>query len=203
MRSHYKIIHTSSGQAWDDKERRIFNESIWMNNNGHEAIIVTTIDSPLLKKAKESGIKVYGLSFKWFSKIKDKNILNRIIYNEKPDIINVHGSNDSKIALSSAKENKVTLRIRTKHNADNLRNSWSNRIVFKKYSHYIFTTTLLVKENIQKIFKVKDLEIFVIPGGTKENLTPTKEQQIELDSMGRNIIRIYRLHQVKLERQYY
>ncbi len=202
MRSHYKIIHTSGGQAWGEKEKRIFNESIWMNNNGHEVIIVTSIDSPLLKKAKEFDIKVYGLSFKWFSKIKDKNSLNRIIYNEKPDIINTHGSNDSKIALSAAKKNKVALRIRTKHNADNLKNSWANRIVFKKYSHYTFTTTRAIKDNLQKVFKLKDMEIFAILGGLEEDAPQSKEQQIQLDTMGRDIIRIYRLHQVKLERQY-
>ena len=73
------------------------------------------------------------------TKFKDSKMLNRIIYNERPDILNAHGSIDSKIALVAAKKNKVALRIRTKHNADNLRNSWSNRLIFKKYSHYIYT----------------------------------------------------------------
>ncbi len=203
MRSHYKIIHTSNGQAWGNKERRIFNESLWMKNNGHEVIIVTSLDSPLLKKTKEYGFKVYGLSFKWFSKIKDKNKLNRILHTEKPDVINAHGSNDSRIALSAAKKNKVALRIRTKHNTNNIKNSWSNRIIFKKYSHYIFTITLPVKENLQKKLKLKDMEIFAIPGGTIDGEQTSKEDQIDLDAMGRNILRIYRLHQVKLERQYY
>lgn len=203
MRSQYKIIHTSSSRTWDDKERRIFNESIWMKNNGHEVIIIGAIDSPLLKKAKDAGIKIYSLSFNWFSKIKDKSKLKRILYNEKPDVINAHSSNDSRIALSAAKKNKVALRIRTKHNANNIKNSWSNRVVFKKYSHYIFTTTEPVKERLQKIFKLKDMEIFFIPGGIMEDDLSSKDYQIELDNMGRNIIRIYRLHQVKLERQYY
>ncbi len=203
MRSHYKIIHTSSGQDWGDKERRIFNESVWMKKNGHEVIIVASLDSPLLNKAKEFSFKVYGLSFKWFSKIRDKDRLNRIFYNEKPDIINTHGSKDSKIALAAAKKNKIPLRIRTKHNADNLNNSWSNRCVYKKRSHYIFTTTINIKNSLQKIFKLTDLEIFAIPGGNIDGDLPSENYQIEMDTMGRDIIRIYRLHQVKLERQYY
>ncbi len=64
---HYNIIHTTCHIQWGGLEKRIFNESLWMRDRGHSVTIIAPDDTPLIKKAKEHNLKVYGLQFKWSS----------------------------------------------------------------------------------------------------------------------------------------
>ncbi|MBU1343411.1 MAG: glycosyltransferase family 4 protein [Proteobacteria bacterium] len=168
MRSHYKIVHTTCHTQWGGLEKRIYNESVWMEKNGHQIIIVAPKDTPLLLKAKAHGFKVYEIEFNLFSMIKDYKFLNRIFYNEKPDIINTHGNKDSKLALFAAKRSKVPLRILSRHISAHVRSSWYNRMVYKKLCHYIFTTADYTTKHLKKVFKLKDVQIFSMPSGIVE-----------------------------------
>ena len=154
MRSLYKILHTTCHTQWGSLEKRIFNESVWMEKKEHKIIIVAPKDTPLFLKAKEHGFKVYGIEFKRFSMIKDYKLLKNIFYNEKPDIINTHGNKDSKLALFAAKKTRVPLRILSRHISAHVRNSWYNRIIYKKLCHYVFTTTDHTTKYLQKVFKL-------------------------------------------------
>jgi UDP-N-acetylglucosamine:LPS N-acetylglucosamine transferase len=111
-----------------------------MEKNGHQIIIAAPKDTPLFLKAKESGFKVYGIEFKRLSIIKDYKLLKHIFNDEKPDIINTHGNKDSKLALFAATRARVPLRILSRHISAHVKNSWYNRMVYKKLCHYIFTT---------------------------------------------------------------
>ena len=168
MRSLYKILHTTCQRGWGDLETRIFNESIWMEKNGHQIIIVAPLNSPLFLKAKQHGFRVYGLEFKFFSMMGDYGRLKKIFYDEKPGIINTHGRRDSRIALLAAKNARVPCRILSNHVHTRVRNSWVNRIVYKKLCHYIFTTCDAATTSLQTVFKLKDMEIFSMPSGIIE-----------------------------------
>ena len=182
MRSQYKILHTTYRTKWDYVEKRILNESVWMEENGHSIIIAAPTDTPLFLKAKAHGFKVYGIDFKRLSAIKDYKFLKRIFYNEKPDIINTHGTRDSKLALLAAKKAEVPLRILSRHNDKPVRNSFFNRKIYKKYCHYIFTTSDDTTKYIKKKFKLKDMQIFSISNGIIEpdNLIQKNEARILL-----------------------
>ena len=168
MRSLYKILHTTCHTQWGSREKRIFNESVWMEKKGHKIIIVAPKDTPLFLNAKAHGFKVYGVRFKRLSMIKDYKLLKNIFYNEKPDIINTHGNQDSKTALFAAKKARVPLRILSRHNTAHVRNSWYNRKIYKKLCHYIFTTADHTTKHLQKVFKLKDMQIFSMPSGIIE-----------------------------------
>ena len=216
MISHYKIIHTSCNIQWESIEKRIFNESVWMEQNEHQIIIIAPKESPLYLKAKQHGFKVYGIEFKFFSRIKDYKLLKAIFYNEKPDIVNTHGDKDSQIALHAAKNSSVPLRILSRHINTLVRNSWYNRLVYKKFCHYIFTGDDSITMHLQKVFRLNRMKIFSMPDGlimpdhektelfiNEKELDDTgdnilSEQQYTINTMGRNIIRIYSLHQIKL-----
>jgi len=209
-------MHTTCHNQWGSSEKRIFNESIWMEKNGHKIIIVAPKDTPLFLKAKEHGLKVYDLEFKRLSIIRDYKFLKHLLHNEKPDVITAHGTRDARIALYAAQKNRVPLRILSQQNSTKIRNSWLNRVIYKKLSHYIFTTDDGTKNHLKKVFKLNGMQIFSIPDGIIEpEPLPGKSeaQQVKktrdhvrkhhtIDAMGRDIIRIYRLHQVKLDRQY-
>lgn len=161
----YKIIHTTCHTAWGGLEKRIFNESIWMKDHGHTVVIVAPKDSPLFTKAKKEGFSVYPVEFKNLRLFSDYRFLKRIFKNERPDVVNTHGNKDSKLALLAAKKAKVPLRILSRHISAHVRNSWYNRLLYKKLSHYIFTTADYTTRHLQDVFKLKDMEIFSMPSG--------------------------------------
>jgi len=165
MRAHYKIIHTSCYTGWGNLEQRIFNESVWMRNNEHKIIIVAPRNSPLFLKAKEHRFKVYGIDFKHFSMIRDYKLLKNIFYNEKPDVVNTHDHKDSRLALYAAKITEVPLRIMSRHVSSHVKNSWSNRKLYKQLCHYVFTTSDYTTCHLQKVLKLKGMQIFSIPDG--------------------------------------
>ncbi|MCD4721459.1 MAG: glycosyltransferase family 4 protein [Desulfobacula sp.] len=168
MISLYKILHTTCHTRWGSLEKRIFNESVWMEKKGHKIIIVAPKDTHLFLKAKKHGFKVYGIEFNKLSIIKDYKLLKSTFYNEKPDIINTHGNKDSRLALFAAEKTRIPLRILSRHNNAHVRNSWYNRRVYKKLCHYIFTTTDYTTKHLQKVFKLKPMQIFSIPNGITE-----------------------------------
>ncbi len=165
MISHYKILHTSCHTQWGGIEKTIFNESVWMEEKGHKIIIVAPKDTPLFLKAKKHGFKVYGIEFKRLSMIKDYKLLKSTFYNERPDIINTHGNKDSRLALLAAKKTRIPLRILSRHNSAHVKNSWYNRMVYKKLCHYIFTSADYTTKHLQKTFKLKGMQIFSMPSG--------------------------------------
>jgi glycosyltransferase involved in cell wall biosynthesis len=184
MRSLYKIIHTTCHTQWGELEKRIFNESAWMNEKGHTVIIIAPKDTPLLEKSKEAGIKTYSVDFKILGRIMDYKKLKNIFLNEKPDIVNTHGNADSKIALRAAYKAEINCRILSRHITSNIRNSWFNKRLHKKFSNYIFTTANHTTEQVKKAFKLNEMNVFTIPNGITppESLKSTQKARKSLTS---------------------
>ncbi|OGR24326.1 MAG: hypothetical protein A2277_02070 [Desulfobacterales bacterium RIFOXYA12_FULL_46_15] len=168
MRTFYKILHTTCETRWGIIEKRIYNELSWMKEKGHNLILVCPKDSPLFLKAKENGIKVYGIDFKPFSIFRNYNLLKNFLYNEKPDIIHTHGKYDTQIALYSAKKLQIPLRILSFHNNYRIRKTPWNRIICKRFCHYIFTASRYTTGYLQKLFKLKDMRAFTMAAGIIE-----------------------------------
>ena len=168
MRTFYKILHTTCETRWGVTEKRIFNELIWMVDQGHTLILVCPKDTPLFLKAKDYGVKVYGIDFKPFSILKNYQFLKNFFYNEKPDIIHSHGKYDSRIALYAARKLKIPLRILTYHGNYRISKTPWNRIVFNRLCHYIFTASRHTTTYLQKLFKLKDMRAFTMPAGIIE-----------------------------------
>jgi glycosyltransferase involved in cell wall biosynthesis len=168
MRSLYKIVHTTCQTGWGGLERRIFNESVWMENSGHKVVIVAPKGTPIFRRAQEHGFRVYDVSFKGLNKIKDHGRLKKIFRDEQPHILNTHGNADSKIALHAAKKSGVPCRILSRHINAHVRNTWYNKKIYKQLNHFIFTTADYTTQHLQKVFKLTDMEIFSMPTGIIE-----------------------------------
>lgn len=168
MQSLYKILHTTCHTQWGGLEKRIFNECVWMEKNGHKIVVVAPKNTPLFLKAKKHGFNVYGVEFKRLSIIKDYKTLKRLFLNEKPDIINTHGNKDSKLALWAAKKANIPLRILSRHISAHVKNSWYNRVLYKRLCHYVFTTADYTTKHLQKVFKLNEMQIFSMPSGIIE-----------------------------------
>lgn len=177
MRSLYKIVHTTCQTGWGGLEKRIFNEAVWMEKQGHQVVIVAPGGSPLYTKAHELGLRVYDLSFKRLSIINDFKKLKHIFKTEQPHILNTHSNGDSKIALRAARAASVPCRILSRHINAPVKNTWYNKKIYKQLNHFIFTTAEHTTRQLQQTFKLKDMEIFFMPTGIMEptSLVPKNE----------------------------
>lgn len=177
MRSLYKIVHTTCHTGWGGREKRILNEALWMVNKGHQVAIVAPKGSPLLNKARNYGFRVYAVSFRPLSTLQDYVQLKHIFQNEQPHIVNTHGIADARIALRAALKTGVPCRILSRHLSSHVKNTWHNRQIYKKLSHFIFTTANYTTQHLQNIFKLKSQKIFSIPSGIvePESLIPRDE----------------------------
>ncbi len=182
MRSLYKIIHTTCRTGWGESEKRILDESIWMEQQGHQVVIIAPKDSPLFNRAREYGISVYGISFKKFSLTNEYSQLKQIFANEQPYVVNSHGRTDARMALKAAKKKGVACRIISRHTGVKARNTWRNKTLYKQLSHYTFTSSSHTMDLLKQVFKLKDMEIFSIPVGIvqPETLMPKPEARQEL-----------------------
>lgn len=182
MKSHYKIVHTTCGTGWGDLEKRIFNESVWMDKTGHQVVIAAPEDSPLFQKAKKYGFRVYAMSFTHRSLLNTYRELKRIFQNEQPHVLNAHGHTDAKVALPAAQKADVPCRILSCHDSARVRNSWYNRRMYKKLSHYIFTTTDYAARYLQALFHLKNTQVFSIPSGilAPDTLAPKEAARTDL-----------------------
>ncbi|HCY87052.1 MAG TPA: glycosyltransferase family 1 protein, partial [Desulfobacteraceae bacterium] len=177
MRALYKIVHTSGRTGWNDPEKRILEESLWMESQGHQVVIIAPEKSPLYQKARAKGLSVYGISFKGLSRLKQSSELVEILTNEQPYVINCHGRSDGSIALKAAQKAGVPCRIISRHTGAKLKNSMQNRSIYKKLSHYVFTSSDFITDHLKDTFKLRDMDVFTIPGGIvpPENLSPKPE----------------------------
>ncbi len=166
--SFYKIIHTTCHREWGGLEKRIFNEAVWMKEHGHELAFVLPKNTPLFDQLKKEGFRVYPMGFGRMKIFSNYRRLIKIFKTEMPDIVNTHGNADTKIALPAAKKAKVPCRILSRHITAHVRNSWYNRILYKKLSDYVFTTAEYTRQYLQKVFRIPDIEIFSIPSGIRE-----------------------------------
>lgn len=183
MKSHlYKIIHTTCHTDWGGLEKRVLNESLWMADKGHQVIIIAPENTPLLQRAKGHGLNLYPMSFKRLSALSDYSRLIRIFNQEKPHIVNTHGNTDSKIALPAAKKALVPCRILSRHISTPVSNTWYNRLLYKKLSHYTFTTADYTRRHLQDVFNLSAQQVFSIPSGIVEPaaLSPKDEERKNL-----------------------
>jgi len=165
MISCYKIIHTTCHTQWGGLEKRIFNESVWMAQKGHTIIIAAPDNTPLFNRAKEYGFKTIAIEFKRTGMIKDYKRLKTLFINEKPDIVNTHGNEDSLIGLWAARNARIGCRILSRHISAHVSKSWYNKRLYKKLATYIFTTADYTTNHLKAVFKLNGKQIFSMPSG--------------------------------------
>jgi glycosyltransferase involved in cell wall biosynthesis len=174
--SHFKIFHTTCHTQWGGLEKRIFNEAMWMRNHGHDIIVAAPKNTPLLHKSRQKGFRTYEVDFKKSDMLSDYRFLSRVFANEQPDIVNTHGNEDSRIALLAAFREKIGCRILSRHISAHVRDSWYNRLIYKKYATYVFTTADYTTRHLKNVFNLNDRQVFSMPSGILPPETlPSKE----------------------------
>ena len=171
------ILHTTSHDSWGGLEKRIFNESVWMSNKGHKLIIAAPKASPLYQRARSHGLKVYPVAFKKSAFITDYFKLVGIFKSERPHVLNTHGNTDSKIALPAGKHAGINCRILSRHISAHVSNNWYNRLLYKMFSHYTFTTAHCTTNHLQTTFDLDKAQVMSMASGIIEpSQLPSRDQ---------------------------
>lgn len=180
----YTIIHTTCHTQWGGLEKRILNESLWMRDRGHNITIIAPHNTPLITKAKAHNLKVYGLQFTWSSFFTVTRSLKIIFKTDKPDIVNTHGNEDSKIVLLTAKQTEIPLKILSRHISAPVKNSWYNEILYRRLCHQIFTTSHFTKKQLQETFQLENDKVSSMPSGIipPESLLEKEEAKYRVQS---------------------
>lgn len=135
-----KIIHTTCHTQFGGLEKRIFNEACWMAEKGHEIMILAPRNTPLHDKSKARGFLTHAAAFKRTSLAKDFFSLRALFKKFRPQVLNTHGNEDSKIALSAAMGMGIPLRILSRHISAHVGSSLHNVLLYKYLCDYVFTT---------------------------------------------------------------
>ena len=166
MLSHgLKIIHTTCHTEYGGLEKRIFNESCWMAERGHDISIAAPRNTPLYDKAMEKGFSTHDFAFKRTSLIRDFYALRKLFKKSRPHILNTHGNEDSKIALSAAMGTGIPLRILSRHISAHVSKSWYNTLLYKHLCHHVFTTADYTTRHLIETFNIPEERVETIASG--------------------------------------
>ena len=134
-----KILHLEASPGWGGQEIRILREAEGMRLRGHEVILVVMRKGALVKKAKESGFKVYEIEFKRSFWIFCLFFLLWILHRHKIDVVNTHSSLDSWIGGIAARLSGRPI-VRTRHLSTPIKAGWNSRILYGKLADFVVTT---------------------------------------------------------------
>ncbi len=156
-------MHTESHRQWGGQEMRVFNESRWMIRNGHQIVIIAPKESRIFEHAKNEGWETHDIPFNKFGMLKDFFRLRSLLRKIRPDVLNTHGNTDAKVALTAARGLGIPCIIRSRHSTPPVRNSWYNRLLYRKWCDYVFTSANFVKDQLVKDLDVSENNAFSLP----------------------------------------
>jgi len=118
-----RILHTNMLRGWGGQSNRILTEAVGTARAGHEVAFAVPEISPLHRKGQEAGLTCFeGYEFRppaqlWHF-VPDLKRFMADIRRFKPDIIHLHGSQDTWLAMTARRlmRGRFPLTIRTKHN---------------------------------------------------------------------------------------
>ena len=134
------IFHTESHRSWGGQESRVFNECLWMQNNGHHPLLAAPARSPIYSRASDAGISVVPMRFTSLSALADLIRLRIALKRHRPQVLNTHGNMDAKVGLMAAYGLGIPCVIRSRHHSHPVSPSWYNKLMYRHLSDYIFTT---------------------------------------------------------------
>ncbi len=138
-----RILHTTCHTQFGGLEKRIFNEACWMAEKGHEIIIVAPRNTPLHDKSKAKGFLTHDAAFKRTSLAKDFFSLRALFKKFRPQVLNTHGNEDSKIALSAAMGMGIPFRILSRHISAHVKKSLHNILLYKYLCDYVLPRPII------------------------------------------------------------
>lgn len=165
MFEHLRIVHTVCHDQWGGLERRVYNESRWMAQQGHRITMIAPPGSPLFRNAAARGWTVHPMGFSRLRMPADFFRMRRILRDARPDVLNTHGNADTKVGLPAAAGLGIPCVILSRHVSPAVRNSGYNRRLYRDLCHFVLTTADAASRQIERDLGVPGERIRTIPSG--------------------------------------
>lgn len=137
-----RILHTNMLRGWGGQSNRILTEALGTRAAGHEVAFAVPHDSVLAAKGREAGLTVFpDYQFKppaqFWRFLPDLIRLRRDIRAWQPDILHLHGSQDTWLAVvARSLGGPFPILLRTKHNIFEWKRHASNRWLYGQVDAY-------------------------------------------------------------------
>jgi len=160
-----KIVHTISHREWSGMERRVFNESLWMQKQGHQVWIACPPGTPIHENAIRAGLATWSIGFRKHAVAADFLRLRRLLSAFRPHVLNTHGNLDAKVALTAALGLALPCAILSRHVSPRVTPSAHNRLLYRRMCHLVFTTSEMVSCQIRRDFRLPEDRVITVTSG--------------------------------------
>lgn len=148
-----RILHTNMLRGWGGQSNRILVEALGAARAGHHVALAVPHDSVLAQKGLEAGLDVWpSYRFKppaqpWIF-LPDLRRLMMNLRQFKPDVIHVHGSQDTWLVAAARRLSGAHFPpvIRTKHNIFEWRPNVANRWLYRQIDAFISISSFIDKQ---------------------------------------------------------
>lgn len=190
MKSVLSILHTESHRSWGGQELRVFNECMWMRQKGHRVLLAAPKASLIYSRARSANLPVIPFAFINPTVVADYFRLRALLKRLAPDVLNTHGNLDAKVGLMAARGLGIPCVIRSRHHSHPVSPSWYNKWMYRKLSHYVFTTAQCVSDQIVADLAVRPDKVvtlgsgIVLPQAMPDKIDAIRGLQQEFDLAG-------------------
>ncbi len=154
LRPLLRILHTNMLRGWGGQSNRILKEAVYATEKGHQVALAVPEDSKLAARGAEAGLTVWpGFRMRPPAKVRvfipDLLRLRRRLAEWRPDIIHVHGSQDTwLVAVARAipgRSGQIPV-VRTKHNIFPWARHSMNRWLYRQLDGTIGISTYIMEQ---------------------------------------------------------
>ncbi|WP_084185090.1 glycosyltransferase family 4 protein [Desulfonatronum thiodismutans] len=170
------IIHTEASDAWGGQDIRVFNEALWLRDQGHRVHLFTPAHGELFRRASEAELDCEAIPFVKRKKPVDFARLIRRFRAIRPDVVCTHSSVDSWVGLTAARFCKVPATIRYRHVSTPVRNNFMNRWQYQSLCDHVVTTARTIQDELRSTLGLSLHKVSSIPTGIAVPELPSREQ---------------------------
>ncbi|MDR2038169.1 MAG: glycosyltransferase [Bacteroidales bacterium] len=148
-----KICFFNCAKVWGGGEKWHMEHALALLQEGHQVVVVSNKNSELLKRASARQIKTKSFSLGNLSFLNPAKLFSvyRFFKKEKFDVIIMNFSKDLKVAAPMARLAKIPKIVYRRGSAIPIKNSLSNRFLFRRLTHIIAnseaTKTTILQNN--------------------------------------------------------
>ena len=145
-----KICFFNTAKVWGGGEKWHLEISKYLHEQGHEVLVICSMNSDLHKKLQKTNVKHIALDIGKFSYLNPYKIkaLSRLFVEERVGTVVINLSSDVKIAAHAAKKAGVKRVIYRRGSSIPLKNSFYNRFIFKHWITEVLANSEATKQTI-------------------------------------------------------
>jgi Glycosyltransferase len=159
-----RIAHFESSMDWGGQELRIIEQTEWLNQNGHFAMIIARPASKIIQQAEQRNIPCATINLRGTVHPFVLAKLWRIVRKNRIDILDCHGSRDAAYGALLKWLTKLAV-VRSRHVTNEIKSHGWYGLVWRHGQHAVTVTADKIRKQLLEKHLAFDQDIFVVPAG--------------------------------------